>query len=143
MVKDNQSEEKMFRNDLTYNGGENFDLRQMLLDGKNKKLDCRTRFFETFIENLVSKNEFQHLRIITSRADREVKVKDHSSGKVKSMLMFGSNNYLGLSNHHYVIEKAQRTLRQFGAGIGGPPLLNGYTMLHRELEERLADIKKV
>ncbi len=131
----------MFRKNLTYNSGENFDLCQVLLDGKNKNLDYRTRCFETFIEDLISKNEFQHLRIVTSRADREVIVKDLYTGKVHSMLMFGSNNYLGLSNHHYVIEKAQKTLRQFGAGIGGPPLLNGYTILHKELEERLADLK--
>jgi glycine C-acetyltransferase len=57
------------------------------------------------------------------------------------MLMFGSNNYLGLANHPYVKEKVRQAIEKFGAGIGGPPLLNGYTSLHRELEERLAALK--
>jgi glycine C-acetyltransferase len=55
--------------------------------------------------------------------------------------MFGSNNYLGLANHPRVREHAMNTIRTFGTGIAGPPLLNGYTCLHRELESRLAALK--
>jgi glycine C-acetyltransferase len=55
--------------------------------------------------------------------------------------MFGSNNYLGLANHPYIKEYVCRMIQKYGAGIGGPPLLNGYTALHHELEERLAHLK--
>ena len=55
--------------------------------------------------------------------------------------MLGSNNYLGLANEPYIIEKTIDAVRKFGVGCGGPPLLNGYTTLHRELEERLAEFK--
>jgi glycine C-acetyltransferase len=48
---------------------------------------------------------------------------------------------LGLATHPHVIESAQRAAKDFGAGLGGPPLLNGYTTLHRQLEERLAVFK--
>ena len=132
----------MSKEELTYNGGEDFDLRQILLKGRKSNLYEKTKFFESFIQGLVDRKEMQHLRMITSGADREVTVQDRYTGKTKKMLMFGSNNYLGLSNHPYVIEKAQNILKKYGAGIGGPPLLNGYTVLHRELEERLADMKK-
>ncbi len=76
-----------------------------------------------------------------SEADRSVIVEDPSTGRRKSMLMFGSNNYLGLAAHPYVKEAASRALWEYGAGVGGPPLLNGYTGLHHELEERLAALK--
>jgi len=130
------------KTETTYKGGEDFDLRQMLLLGRNKNLEERTKYFSSFIQSLVDNREMQHLRLVASGADREVMVKDRYTGEIIKMLMFGSNNYLGLSNHPYVIEKTQQILKKYGAGIGGPPLLNGYTVLHKELEERLADMKK-
>jgi glycine C-acetyltransferase len=124
-----------------YRGGENFDLRQMLLIGRNENLKTRTEFFKSFISNLKKNKELQHLRCVVSPNDREVLVKDTYTGKTKKMLMFGSNNYLGLANHPYVIEKTKWAASKYGVGVGGPPLLNGYTNLHRELEERLAELK--
>jgi glycine C-acetyltransferase len=124
-----------------YNGGENFDLREMLLRGRNLKLNEKTELFGKFIDDMNKQNIMLNMRCITSAADREVTIIDPETGKKKNMLMFGSNNYLGLANHPYVKEKAMETVRNYGAGIGGPPLLNGYTNLHRKLEERLAELK--
>lgn len=59
----------------------------------------------------------------------------------REVLQFGSNNYLGLANEPELIEKTIAAVREFGIGCGGPPLLNGYTRLHRELEQRLAALK--
>ncbi len=83
-----------------------------------------------------------HLRLITSAADREVMMHDRLTDRARPMLMFGSNNYLGLANHPYVRERMQRAVDAYGVGVGGPPLLSGYTALHRELEERLSAFKK-
>lgn len=79
-----------------------------------------------------------HFREVLSAADREVVVRDHL-GQVRSMLMFGSNNYLGLATHPRVIEAVRAAVAEFGVGAGGPPILNGHGPLHRALEERLAD----
>lgn len=125
----------------SYKGGENFDLHQILLKGRSLPLRDRVEFFDSFLNGLEANREILYMRCITSAADREVTVVDPYTGKSKQMLMFGSNNYLGLANHRYVREYAQRAIREYGAGIGGPPLLNGYTSLHRELEERLAALK--
>ena len=76
-------------------------------------------------------------REILSRPGREVVVRDHHGG-VRTMLMFGANNYLGLATHPVVEARVRRAVTEFGVGVGGPPLLNGYTRMHRELEERLA-----
>lgn len=40
------------------------------------------------------------------------------------MIMFGSNNYLGLANHPYVKEKIIEAIHEYGNGIGGPQTLS-------------------
>ncbi len=124
-----------------YSGGENFDLRDILIRGRKMNLKKKTEFFDSFTDSLLAGKQMLHLRCISSPADRSVEVADIYTGTVKSMLMFGSNNYLGLANHPYIKEFVKNIIGKFGAGIGGPPLLNGYTSLHRELEERLAHLK--
>ena len=125
----------------SYKGGENFDLRQILLKGKNLRLKERTGFFSSFLRATTESHEQLFMRRILSEAGRSVTVEDPYTGAARTMLMFGSNNYLGLAGHPYVKERARRALRKYGAGVGGPPLLNGYTALHSELEERLAALK--
>ncbi|MCR9254162.1 MAG: pyridoxal phosphate-dependent aminotransferase family protein, partial [bacterium] len=56
----------------------------------------------------------------------------------KKVLMFGSNSYLGLTNHPYVKEAAEKALRTYGSGCAGSRFLNGTIDLHVELENRLA-----
>lgn len=126
---------------IKYDGGENFDLHSILSRGKKMNLKDKTEFFDQFIQDLSSKDQMLCMRCIGSAADREVLVYDKYSQSYRKMLMFGSNNYLGLANHPYVIKKVTEAINEFGVGIGGPPLLNGYTELHRELEEKLAEFK--
>jgi 8-amino-7-oxononanoate synthase len=56
----------------------------------------------------------------------------------KELVMLGSNNYLGLTNHPEVKEAAAVALAMFGTGCAGSRLLNGTLDIHLELEERLA-----
>ncbi len=123
------------------NGGENFSLRDILLQGRKMSLDERTKFFSHWIGTRRTQGESLYLRTATSMADRAVDYFDPWTGTVRSMLMFGSNNYLGLTSHPYVREQVKKAVDKFGSGIGGPPLLNGYTTLHSELEERLSALK--
>ncbi len=53
-------------------------------------------------------------------------------------LMIGSNNYLGLTHHPYVLEAAECALKKYGSGNTGSRFLNGNLDLHEQLEERLA-----
>jgi len=124
-----------------YHGGENFDLRDILLKGRTLRLEERTAFFQEFLGSMRERGENSCMRCINSPADREVEVVDPATWRRRAMLMFGSNNYLGLATHPYVQKKAQEAIEEFGIGLGGPPLLNGYTTLHRSLEERLAALK--
>lgn len=56
----------------------------------------------------------------------------------RSIVMAGSNNYLGLTHDPRVIEAAQRAIGRYGSGCTGSRFLNGTLTLHEELEERLA-----
>jgi 8-amino-7-oxononanoate synthase len=56
-----------------------------------------------------------------------------------SIIMLGSNNYLGLTDHPYVMEKAAEAIKRYGTGCTGSRFLNGTLDLHIELESRLAD----
>ena len=57
----------------------------------------------------------------------------------KPVLMFGSNSYMGLTNHPKVIEAAVEATRKYGTGMAGSPFLNGTLDIHKDLEARLAD----
>ena len=58
------------------------------------------------------------------------------------VIMLGSNNYLGLTNHPEVKEAAARALATYGTGTAGSRFLNGTLDIHVELEERLAEFMK-
>ncbi len=58
--------------------------------------------------------------------------------KGKKILMFGSNSYLGLTNHPKLIKAATIALNKYGTGASGSRLMNGNLDLHEELEEKLA-----
>jgi 8-amino-7-oxononanoate synthase len=56
----------------------------------------------------------------------------------RKMIMLGSNNYLGLTNHPKVKEAAIEAVRKYGSGCAGTRLLNGTLDIHVKLEEKLA-----
>jgi 8-amino-7-oxononanoate synthase len=57
----------------------------------------------------------------------------------RPVLMFGSNNYLGLTLHPDVIDAAQRGAAEYGAGTTGSRTANGTLRIHTLLESELAD----
>jgi 8-amino-7-oxononanoate synthase len=56
----------------------------------------------------------------------------------KRVIMIGSNNYLGLTNHPRVKEAGIRAIEKYGSGCAGSRFLNGTLEIHEELEEKLA-----
>src|SRR5580765_6041410 len=54
-------------------------------------------------------------------------------------LMFGSNNYLGLTLHPEVIGAVQRAAAEYGAGTTGSRTANGTLAIHEALEQEFAD----
>ncbi len=56
----------------------------------------------------------------------------------KKVLMFGSNSYLGLTNHPRIKEAAKNAIDKYGTGCAGSRFLNGTLDIHIELEKKLA-----
>ena len=56
----------------------------------------------------------------------------------KRVIMIGSNNYLGLTNHPRVKEAALKAIEKYGSGCAGSRFLNGNLGIHEELERKLA-----
>lgn len=56
---------------------------------------------------------------------------------------FCSNDYLGLKEHPEVLQASIKALESYGLGSGASQLVSGYTLLHRKLEEKLSEFKKV
>src|SRR5437870_7009138 len=54
-------------------------------------------------------------------------------------LMFGSNNYLGLTKHSDVVDAARRALDDYGTGTTGSRTANGTFALHEALERDFAE----
>ncbi|MDR1813437.1 MAG: pyridoxal phosphate-dependent aminotransferase family protein [Tannerella sp.] len=77
---------------------------------------------------------YPYFREIESDQDTEVIING------KKVLMFGSNAYLGLTNHPKVKEAAIEAIKKYGSGCAGSRFLNGTLDIHVKLEERLADL---
>lgn len=57
----------------------------------------------------------------------------------KKVLMFGSNSYLGLTNHPKIKEAAKQAIDKYGSGCAGSPFLNGTLDIHIQLQDELAE----
>lgn len=75
---------------------------------------------------------YPYFRQIESEQDTEVIING------RKVLMFGSNAYLGLTNHPKVIEAAVNATKKYGTGMAGSRFLNGTLDIHVELEQKLA-----
>ncbi len=54
---------------------------------------------------------------------------------------FSSNDYLGLANHPYIIDRVKKALDTYGYGSSASRLLCGGSTLHKELENKIAEFK--
>src|SRR6187549_2810222 len=75
---------------------------------------------------------YPFFRPIESGQDTEVIING------KRVLMFGSNSYLGLTNHPKIKEASKKAIDKYGSGCAGSRFLNGTLDIHIELENRLA-----
>ncbi len=75
---------------------------------------------------------YPYFREIQSDQDTEVVING------KKVLMFGSNAYLGLTNHPKVKEASIEAIKKYGTGMAGSRFLNGTLDIHIELEKKLA-----
>ena len=78
---------------------------------------------------------YPDLRIIQGGAEPEVLIDG------KKVLMFSSNNYLGLAVHPKVVSAAVEAVKKYGTGADGSRMLSGNLQIHRDFELAIAKFK--
>jgi 8-amino-7-oxononanoate synthase len=101
----------------------NNKLRQKILDYK------RT-------DRIMAAGLYPYFRPISSAQGTEVMLDG------KRVLMFGSNSYMGLTDHPKVKEAAIAAIRKYGTGCAGSRFLNGTLDIHLACEAKLAKFVK-
>jgi len=102
----------------------------MAIDKAMDLFDKCYRF--TKAKELMTAGMYPYFRVIESAQDPEVVIDG------EKMIMVGSNNYLGLTNHPQVKEAAIEAVKKYGSGCAGSRFLNGTLDIHVQLEEKLA-----
>ncbi len=87
----------------------------------------------TRAEELKASGMYPYFRVIESDQDTVVNING------KKVLMFGSNSYLGLTNHPEIKKATIAAVNKYGSGCAGSRFLNGTLDIHIQLEEELAD----
>ncbi len=85
------------------------------------------------IESLKANGKYKLERVLESPQGPKVKVGG------KEVLMFASNNYLGLANHPQVIEAATKAMAEYGYGMASVRFISGTTKIHLALEQKLSE----
>ncbi len=85
-------------------------------------------------QKVIKAGLYPYFREIESEQDTVVEMNG------KKVLMFGSNSYLGLTNHPKIKEAAIKATEKYGTGCAGSRFLNGTLDIHIQLEERLAKL---
>ena len=96
-----------------------------------KKLHGKIAQFQV-ANTLRDRGLYPYFRPIESAQDTEVLIDN------KRVLMFGSNSYLGLTNHPKIKGASKKAIDKYGTGCAGSRFLNGTLDIHIELENRLA-----
>jgi 8-amino-7-oxononanoate synthase len=87
------------------------------------------------VKQLIASGIYPYFKELESEQAPEITIKG------KKFIMFGSNNYLGLANDSRMKAAAIGAVKRFGTGVAGSRFLNGNTVLHTNLEKKLAAFK--
>ncbi len=93
-------------------------------------------YLTTELSSLKAQGLYRPLRILEDE-QKPTTTFDH-----RQVVNLSSNNYLGLTTHPRLRERAVEAIRQFGVGTGSVRTIAGTMAIHMELERRLAEFKK-
>src|ERR1700674_5577493 len=94
------------------------------------------RFLDAELEALKQQGLYRHLRVLEDEQKART-IFDH-----RQVVNLSSNNYLGLTTHPTLRERALEATRKLGVGSGSVRTIAGTMEIHMELERRLAEFKK-
>ncbi len=102
---------------------------------KTEPISTPYDWLDRSLDSIHKANWYRSTQTITSKADTIANVDG------REMLMFASNNYLGLAGDRRLIDAAINATKMYGTGSTGSRLVTGNLGLHDELEKAIADLK--
>lgn len=102
---------------------------------KNEPISTPYDWLDRNLASIHKANWYRSTQTITSKAGTIATIDG------REMLMFASNNYLGLAGDRRLIEAAISATQMYGTGSTGSRLVTGHLALHEELEQAIANLK--
>ncbi|KAG8436092.1 hypothetical protein GDO86_007265 [Hymenochirus boettgeri] len=100
------------------------------------------QFFEKKIDAKKNDHTYRVFKTVNRRAQVFPMADDYSESLTskKTVSVWCSNDYLGMSRHPKVVGAVMDTLKEHGAGAGGTRNISGTSKFHVDLEHELADL---
>ena len=109
----------------------------MDFDNENDTIAQRVTAMNKRVQNIQEKDLYYYNQPISElRGGSRVLVNGREMG------MYASYSYLGLVGHPKINEAAKAAIDKYGTGTHGVRLLAGSLIIHKELEETIAEFKK-
>ena len=93
-------------------------------------------YLTTELASLKAQGLYRQLRVLEDEQKPQTTFDHHS------VVNLSSNNYLGLTTHPRLRERALEATQRFGVGTGSVRTIAGTMAIHMELERRLAEFKQ-
>lgn len=87
------------------------------------------------IHQLKEKGEYKRMQTLLSAQDAQVEMKGHGN-----VMVFSSNNYLGLANEESIKQAMKKSIDVYGAGTASVRFICGTLGIHEQLEQATADL---
>ncbi|OYX75198.1 MAG: 5-aminolevulinic acid synthase [Rhizobiales bacterium 32-66-11] len=98
------------------------------------------QFFSVAVDALRRERRYRTFAEIERKADRFPRATWHSAGGPREIVVWCSNDYLGMGCHPVVIEAMRESVSKRGAGAGGTRNISGNSHEIVQLERELADL---
>lgn len=98
--------------------------------------DSWTSFMSESLNDLKAKGLYRKLRVLDNSVSTRVKSNN------RTVVLFSSNDYLGLANDLRMKDASTKAVLSWGTGSGASRLISGNTTLYTKLEEAVARFKK-
>ncbi|RIL09379.1 MAG: 5-aminolevulinate synthase, partial [Proteobacteria bacterium] len=81
--------------------------------------------FQELIDQLTAEGRYRVFRTINRRVGDFPRAKWDINGKARDVVIWCSNDYLGMGHHPDVMAAAERAILEFGTGAGGTRNISG------------------
>ena len=99
-------------------------------------------YFHSFLDEIHREGRYRVFTDLERHAERPPHATWRSGGASRDVVVWCSNDYLGMGRHPAVIDAMVETARQMGAGAGGTRNISGNSHAVVALEAELADLHR-